>query len=244
MILASVSERIACTFVWPWLESCSSSFTLGGRLESASELGGVILGFLGTFGLTGGFGLQGARLGPGGFGFTAEVLTCCWFELELLLGLLEMSGIDGGGCIGFDFVGGCLRGSFVVPLLLIGVPCAGSNGCSPLCLRRGAGRGLGEASSSFENSVGFVSQDDKLVFEVDFPLSCNEVGGGGGGGLFRGFGTGLLGVSTSEFGLSEGLLPATLVFLEELLGLSLFDSWVSSSLVFSSNKGGFILLLI
>ena len=147
------------------------------------------------FGLTGGFGLEGAGLGPDDFGFTTEELTCCWLELELFLvkGLLEMSGIDGGGCIGFDFVGGCLRGSILEPLSLC------SDGCSPLCLGRGTGRGLGDASPSFENSERFVSPDDKLEFEVDFPLSCNEIGGGGGGGLFRGLGTGLFGLLTSEF---------------------------------------------
>lgn len=240
IILVLVRERIVFIFDWYWLESCKSLFILGGRLELVFELGGVILGFLGMFGLIGGFGLEGVGLGLDDFGFIIEELICCWFEFELFLvkGFLEMFGIDGGGCIGFDFVGGCLRGLILEFLLFC------FDGCFFFCFGRGIGRGLGDVSLLFENFERFVFLDDKFEFEVDFLFFCNEIGGGGGGGLFRGFGIGFFGLFIFKFRWLEGLFFVVFVFLVELFGLFLFDIWVFSFLVFFFSKGDFVFLFI
>lgn len=80
---------------------------------------------------------------------------------------------------------------------------------------------------SQDDSEKFTSPEDKLEFEVDFPVSCNGAGGGGGGGLFRGRGTGLLGFAPSGFVLSEDFACAGLGLPTALTGLVFFDNWVS-----------------
>lgn len=86
---------------------------------------------------------------------------------------------------------------------------------------------------SEDDSEKFASQEDKLEFEVVFPVSFNGAGGGGGGGLFRGRGTGL--VLPEDFVCAELGLPTALT------GLDFFNNWVSCcscSLVVSSTTGG------
>lgn len=79
---------------------------------------------------------------------------------------------------------------------------------------------------SEDNSEKITSPEDKLEFEVDFPVSFNGAGGGGGG-LFRGRGTGLLGFVPSGFVLSEDLVCAELGLPTALTGLDFFDNLVS-----------------
>ena len=94
---------------------------------------------------------------------------------------------------------------------------------------------------SEDDSEKFASQEDKLEFEVDFPVSFNGAGGGGGGGLLRGRGTGLLGFVPSGFVLSEDFVCAELGLATALTGLDFFNNWVSCcscSLGVSLTTGG------
>ena len=91
--------------------------------------------------------------------------------------------------------------------------------------------------SPSHDSEKFASPEDKLEFEVDFPVSFSGPGGGGGGGLFRGRGTGLLGLVPSGFILSEDLVCGGLGLPTAFAGLDFFAnclSCCSCSLSFSS----------
>ena len=68
--------------------------------------------------------------------------------------------------------------------------------------------------------------EDKLEFDVAIPDSCAGAGGGGGGGLFRGRGTGLLGLPPSAVILSDDLVRVALGLPALLAGFCFLRDWV------------------